>query len=64
MADGGERSTVPHAEAGIGQTVDALGVPVRAGQAVQNVMNRVERELAGSGCHGMGGFSRGRLRER
>jgi len=55
VADGrdGERAAVQHAEGGIGQAIDTLGVQVRAEQAAENVTNLVERELAGGGCHDM-----------
>src|SRR3954454_3171097 len=49
VADGGdgERAAVQHAEGGVTQAVDALGMHIRAEHAAENLTNLVERELAG-----------------
>src|SRR6185295_1725827 len=51
VADGGdgERTAVQHAEGGVTQAVDALGMQIRAKHAAENLTNLVERELAGEG---------------
>src|SRR3954465_12227534 len=51
VADGGtgEGTTVQHAEGGVTQAVDALGMHIRAKHAAENLTNLVERELAGEG---------------
>jgi hypothetical protein len=51
VTDGGnrERAAVQHAEGGVGQAVDALGMQVRAEHAAKNLANLIERELAGGG---------------
>src|ERR1700759_828803 len=51
MADGGnrKRTAVQHAAGGVAETVDALGMQVRAKHAAENLTNLRERELAGQG---------------
>src|SRR5271165_4569826 len=51
VADGrdGERAAVQHAEGGVAQAVDALGVQIRTEQAAEDLTNLVERELTGGG---------------
>src|SRR5689334_18069489 len=53
VADGGdgERTAVQHAEGGVAEAVDALGMQVRTEHAAENLTNLSERELAGQG-HG------------
>src|ERR1700745_1213328 len=49
VADGGDgkRAAVQHAEGGVAQAVDPLGMQVRAEHAAENLTNLVERELVG-----------------
>src|SRR4051794_28064310 len=51
VADGGdgERAAVQHAECGVAQAVDALGMHIRAEHAAENLANLSERELTGEG---------------
>ncbi|WP_146101772.1 hypothetical protein [Rhodopila globiformis] len=51
MADGGncERAAAQHAEGGVAQAVDALGVQIRAKHAAKNLANLVERDVVGEG---------------
>jgi hypothetical protein len=49
MADGsdGERAAVQHAEGGVAQAVDALGMQIRTEHAAENLTDLIARELAG-----------------
>src|SRR6478736_1434110 len=51
VADGGdgERTAVQHAERGVAQAVDALGMHIRAEHTAENLANLIERELTGEG---------------
>src|ERR1700759_3419913 len=51
VADGGnrKRAAVQHAEGGVAEAVDALGMQVRTEHAAENLTNLSERELAGQG---------------